>query len=351
MKRRVIFVFILVLAAVFVLTNPSFVQAKKYVIKLGHFSIDKYPGDPPVVNAYVFKQYVESLSNGDIEVKIYPNFQLGDTREMMESTQMGAIQSTITYTSVFTIFSKKVALLQIPFVFPNEEIAIRVLRGKFGKELAEDVRKETGIRVLNWADGCGFRQFYSNKPIFTPADMKGMKLRVPENKGLLLLFRGVGASPVTIPWNELYTSLQTGVAEGSETEIQSGVVIKLNEVQKYLTISRHAYNIQPLLINDAYFKKLPEKYQAVILKAADQADRAATGFSRSSELEAIQIFKKSGMKVNYLSEAQRREFKKLGQPPYLKWIKKEVGQKWLDKFLNAVKEAQAEWDKEVKERL
>lgn len=324
--------------------------APKYTIKLGHFSIDKYPGDPPVVNAYIFKHYVESLSNGDMEVKIYPNFQLGDVRAMMESTQMGATQATITYTSVFTIFAKKVALTQIPFVFPNEEVAIRVMRGPFGKELAEDVRKSVGIRVLNWADGCGFRQIYSNKPITSPADLKGMKLRVPENKGLLLLFKGIGAAPVTISWAELYTALQTGVAEGCETEIQSGVVIKLNEVQKYLTISRHSYNLQPLLMNEKFFKSLPPKYQEIILKAADQADRAATGYSRTSELEAIQTFIKGGMKVSYLSESQREEFKKLGQPPYVKWMEEEVGKEWLNKFLNAVKEAEAQWDKDVKAR-
>jgi tripartite ATP-independent transporter DctP family solute receptor len=264
---------------------------------------------------------------------------------------MGAIQATINYTSVFTIFCKKIALLQIPFVFPNEEIAIRVLRGPFGKELAEAVLKETGMRVLNWADGHGFRQFYSNKPIFTPADMKGMKLRVPENKGLLLLFRGVGAAPVTIPWNELYTALQTGVAEGAETEAHSGLIIKLNEVQKYLTYSRHAYNIQPLLMNDLFFQKLPEKYQEIIYTAADQADRAATGYSRTAELEAVQRFKKSGVTVNYLSEEQRMAFKKLGQPPYLEWVTKEVGQEWVDKFLNAVKVEEDKWNKEVQDRI
>jgi TRAP-type transport system periplasmic protein len=351
MRGKLVVTVAMITLGIFLAAGPSLVQAApKHTIKLGHFSIDKYPGDPPVVNAYIFKNYVESLSNGDIEVKIYPNFQLGDVRAMMESTQMGATQATITYTSVFTIFAKKVALTQIPFVFPNEEVAIRVMRGPFGKELAEDVRKSTGIRVLNWADGCGFRQIYSNKPISSPADLKGMKLRVPENKGLLLLFKGIGAAPVTISWAELYTALQTGVAEGCETEIQSGVVIKLNEVQKYLTISRHSYNLQPLLINEKYFKSLPAQYQEIILKAADQADRAATGYSRTSELEAIQTFSKGGMKVSYLSEAQKEEFKKLGQPPYLKWMEEEVGKDWLNKFLNAVKETEAQWSKDVKGR-
>jgi TRAP-type transport system periplasmic protein len=352
MRLRLSAFFMVIGLVLFWTASPSLVQAApKYTIKLGHFSIDKYPGDPPVVNAYNFKHYVESLSNGDMEVKIYPNFQLGDVRAMMESTQMGATQATITYTSVFTIFDKKAALTQIPFVFPSEEIAIRVMRGPFGKELAEDVRKTTGIRVLNWADGCGFRQLYSNRPIKSAADLKGMKLRVPENKGLLLLFKALGAAPVTISWAELYTALQTGVAEGCETEIQSGVVIKLNEVQKYMTMSSHSYNIQPLLMNEKFFQSLPDKYKDVILRAADQADRAATGYSRTSQLEAIQTFVKGGMHIIYPSDEQREQFKKIGQPPYIKWMEEEVGKDWLNNFLNAVKDAETQWNKEVKERI
>lgn len=351
MRGKVSLAVTMITLGLFLVASPSLVQgAAKYTIKLGHFSVDKYPGDPPVVNAFVFKQYVEALSNGEMEVKIYPNFQLGDVRAMMESTQMGATQATLTYTSVFTNFAKKVALTQMPFAFPNEEIAIRVMRGNFGKELAEDVLKTSGIRVLNWADGCGFRQLYSNKPVNSVSDLKGMKLRVPENKGLLLLFRALGAAPVTVSWAELYTALQTGVAEGCETELQSSVVIRMNEVQKFGIISRHAYNIQPLLMNEAFFKSLSAKNQEIILLAADQADRAATGFSRTMDLDAINTLSKGGMKFSYLSDAQREEFKRLGQPPYLKWMQDEVGQAWVDKFLNAIKEAETDWMKSVRER-
>jgi TRAP-type C4-dicarboxylate transport system substrate-binding protein len=213
------------------------------------------------------------------------------------------------------------------------------------------VRAETGIRVLNWCEGVGFRQFYSKKPIFTPADMKGMKFRVPENKGLLLMFRGMGAGVVTIPWSELYTAMQTGVAEGAETESSSGLVIKLNEVINYLTISNHAYNIQPLLMNDAFYKKLPEKYQYIIQKAADQSDRAANGYSRVADYGAIQQYLNAGVKVNYLTEDQKNQFKALAQPPYLEWVTEEVGKEWVDKFTKAIEIEKAAWDKEIKEKV
>ena len=351
MKRTSHTVFILTIFAVcfFLVPNLSLAKSPSYTIKLGHHSVDfdKYPADPPVVNSLVFKSIVESMTDGDIEVKVYPNFQLGDTREMTESTQMGVIQATINYTSVFTIFSKKIALLQAPYIFPNPEVAMRVLRGPFGDELAEAVRKETGLRILNWCEGVGFRQFYSNRPIFTPADMKGMKFRVPENKGLLLMFRGMGAGVVTIPWSELYTALQTGVAQGCETESASGLIIKLNEVIKYLTISNHAYNIQPLLINDMFFKSLPKNYQYIIQKAADEADRAANGFSRVVDYGAVQRYLNAGVKVNYLTEEQKDQFKKLAQPPYMEWLMKEVGKEWVDKFLKAIETEEAAWKAEI----
>ncbi len=346
--------FVAVVACVFMLQpSLSIAKAPTYTIKLGHHSVafDKFPTDPPVVNSLIFKRIVEADTKGDVEVKVYPNFKLGDTREMTESTQMGAIQATINYTSVFTIFSKKIAMLQIPYIFPNPEIAMRVLRGPFGDELAEAVRAETGIRVLNWCEGVGFRQLYSKKPIFTPADMKGMKFRVPENKGLLLMFRGMGAGVVTIPWSELYVAMQTGVAEGAETESSSGLVIKLNEVIKYLTISNHAYNIQPLLMNDAYYKKLPKNYQFIVQKAADQSDRAANGYSRVADYGAIQQYLDAGVKVNYLTEDQKDQFKALAQPPYLKWITGEVGKEWIDKFMKAIETEKAAWDKEINAKM
>jgi len=353
-RKYVTLLFVSIVACIFMLQpGLSMAKAPSYTIKLGHHSVDfdKFPTDPPVVNSLVFKTIVEAETNGDVAVKVYPNFKLGDTREMTESVQMGAIQATINYTSVFTIFSKKIALLQIPYIFPNPEIAMRVLRGPFGDELAEAVRAETGIRVLNWCEGVGFRQFYSKKPIFTPADMKGMKFRVPENKGLLLMFRGMGAGVVTIPWSELYTAMQTGVAEGAETESSSGLVIKLNEVIKYLTISNHAYNIQPLLMNDAFYKKLPANYQYIVQKAADRSDRAANGYSRVADYGAIQQYLDAGVKVNYLSEAQKDQFKALAQPPYLKWVTEEVGKEWIDKFMKAIEVEKAKWDKEIKAKV
>lgn len=353
-KKYLTLLFVSIIACVFMLQpSLSIAKAPTYTIKLGHHSValDKYPTDPPVVNALIFKRIVEAETNGDVIVKIYPNFKLGDTREMTESTQMGAIQATINYTSVFTIFSKKIALLQIPYIFPNAEVAMRVLRGPFGDELAEAVRAETGLRILNWCEGIGFRQFYSKKPIFTPADMKGMKFRVPENKGLLLMFRGMGAGVVTIPWSELYTALQTGVAEGAETESSSGLVIKLNEVIKYLTISNHAYNIQPLLMNDAFYKKLPKNYQYIVQKAADQSDRAANGYSRVADYGAIQQYLDAGVTVNFLTKEQKDQFKALAQPPYLKWVTGEVGKEWVDKLMKAIETETAAWDKEIKAKM
>jgi TRAP-type C4-dicarboxylate transport system substrate-binding protein len=165
------------------------------------------------------------------------------------------------------------------------------------------------------------------------------------------MFRGMGAGVVTIPWSELYTALQTGVAEGAETEASSGLVIKLDEVISYLTISNHAYNIQPLLINDEFFQSLPENYQYIVQKAADQADRASNGYSRVADHAAVKKYLAAGVKVNYLSEEQKKMFKDLAQPPYLKWVTEEVGQEWVDKFMKAIEDESAKWDAEIKAKI
>ena len=351
--KRFIIVVASAIALTMLLSGLALAKKPTYTIRIGHHSVsfDQFPTDPPVVNSLVFKRELEAMTQGDIEVKVYPNFQLGDTREMTEQVQMGTLEATINYTSVFTIFSRKLALTQAPYIFPNPEIAMRVMRGPFGQELAEAVRKETGIRVLNWCEGVGFRQFYSKKPIFTPDDMKGLRMRVPENRGLLIMFRAMGAGVVTIPWAELYTAMQTGVAEAAETEASSGLVIKLDEVIDYLTISNHAYNLQPLLMNDKFFQSLPENYQRKVLKAADMADRAANGYSRVADHGAIQQYLDAGVKVNHLTPEQAEAFKELAQPPYMEWITKEVGEEWVNKFLEAIERETEIWEKEISDRI
>jgi TRAP-type transport system periplasmic protein len=222
------------------------------VIKVGHVSEGgiRLPGTGRSVALEVFKTYVEANSEGRLKLEIHPDGSLGNARSLLEQCQLGVVPMVGSYTAVMTPFCQELATLQIPFLFKDSLVAWKVLRGPFGKELAKKFREKTGMRILYWGEGSGFRNIYTvkGKVVKSPADLKGLKMRVPENPGLLALFRALGTNTVTITWTELYNALQTGMAEACDTELFSMYKAKLYEVTPNITMSMHGYNVHPIIL-------------------------------------------------------------------------------------------------------
>lgn len=311
------------------------------VMKLAHYSPPGILSSDEEAMAQTFKAIVEKQSQGRIKVEVFPAAQLGGVREMAESTKLGVIQGNIIYTSLGATFSPKIGLIGIPYLFRDQYHAWRVLDGKFGEELADAVRRDTGLRVLAWGEGDGFRQVFNHvRPVRTVEDLKGLKIRVPENKGLLAMFQAYGALPVTITWLETYTALQTKLADGAEPEIGSAKNIKMNEVQKYLLLTNHSYNTHLLWVNDKWFRSLPKADQAILLDAARIAKFANRGLSVIRTYLYVEEFEKQGMQVFAPTPEAVEKFKRLGQPAYIKAFEAAVGKEWFDKALHAAKEAE-----------
>lgn len=311
------------------------------LMKLAHYAPPGIANSDEDAMAQVFKSIVEKASLERVKVEVYPAAQLGNVRETAEATKLGVVQGNIIFTSLGGAFSPKIWLIGIPYIFPDQYHAWQVLDGDFGRELAEAVRKETGLRVLAWGEGDGFRQvFNSVKPVQKVADLKGMKIRVPESKGLLAMFQAYGALPVTVTWTETYTALQTKVADGAEPEIGSAKNIKMNEVQKYLLLTNHSYNTHLLWVNDKWFSGLPADIQSIMLEAARIAKVANRGLSVIRTYMFLQEFEKQGMQVAAPSPQAVEEFKRIGQPAYIAAIEKEIGKEWVQKMLKAAKDAE-----------
>lgn len=323
------------------------VAAEPIVIKLGHSSEGEVmlPGSGRTAGIAAFKDYIEVASQGEMVVEVYPNGSLGNARTMIESAQLGTLQAAGAYTSIMVPFMPEMAVTQIPYVFDNNLTAWKVMEGPVGQELADLFLERTGLRVLGWADGAGYRHIYSEKPIKSPADLEGMTMRVPENPGLLAMFQAWGAKTVTITWSELYTSLQSGMAEGHDTELYSMYSKKLYEVNPYVTMTRHSYNLHPLVMNEQFFQGLSEEHQTIVLQAADLYSRVGNAHSLLSSLVVQETMEEAGATFYYPTDEEIAQFRDLAQQPYIDTIVDKIGedgQAWVEKIMEAAAEAEGE---------
>ncbi len=305
----------------------------------------RFPGSGQTACISAMKNYVEVASEGKFKFDLYPSGALGNPRTMIETAQNGAIQMVGAYTAIMVPFAPEISITQIPYIFRDNMTAWKVMAGPVGDELADIFLKKTGLRVLAWPDGAGFRNIYTEKPVQSVADLKGMKMRVPENPGLLAMFRGWGANTVTISWSELYTSLQAGMAEGHDTELYSMFSKKLYEVNPHVTVTRHSFNLHPVMINEEFFQSLSPNNQNIILQAGDLCSRVGNSTSYLSGLVVKSAMEAEGATFYYPTDAEIEEFRSLGQQPYIDMISSKIGddsQKWIDKIMAAAKVAEKE---------
>ena len=300
------------------------------------------PGASLTAGLKAMQNYLDTESHGQLQLEIYPNGQLGNARSMIESAQTGSIQMVGTYAPIMVPFVPEVGVTQIPCIFGNNLTAWKVADGPFGKDLSDVVLKKTGLRVLGWVDGAGFREIYTNKPIKSAADLKGMTMRVPENPGLLAMFRASGAKTVTITWADIYTGLQSGMAEGCDTELYSMYAKKLYEVDPYVLMTNHSFNYHVLMINEQFFESLSPENQTLLLQASALFRRVADAQSELSSLVVKKALEDKGAKFYYPSAAELAQFKDLAQQPYIDMIEHKIGdggKEWVDKVIAASKDA------------
>ena len=216
MKKALVFLSIVV--GIFVLVvgwNASLVRAATYEIKFAHVD----PADPYTSKkgaaGTTFKGDLEAATSGAVSVKLFPAGQLGGERELIEGVKLGTIQMAMVSAAIAGYY-KEAQVLDIPFLFSSAPVAWKVMDGPFGKEMAEDCLKKTGMRVLAYGE-TGFRNFTTSvKLIKSPAYMKGLKIRVMESPVYVAMIKGLGAQPTPIAWPETYTALQQKVVDGQE---------------------------------------------------------------------------------------------------------------------------------------
>ncbi len=310
-------------------------------IKLHHLNKDDPFDNPTGAMATVFKSLVEAGTNGSVLVKTFPSGQLGKDKDALQQVKAGVIESGIHSVGGFASVYPLIGILDIPFAFPNISKTYEVFDGPFGKKLAADIEKRTGLHVLGFGDSGGFFQLTNSKhPIHSPADMAGLKIRTMGLDTHKAIITAMGGQPAAISWSEVYTALQTGVADGQMNPIPIIAFAKFQEVQKYLTLSGHLFAPYVWTMNSKFWNSLTDNEKEVVSYAAKSAIVAGRGMGRVIEASdrGLKELSKT-MKVNTLTAAEKETFKKAAVPAVKKLIVEKFGadgEELLDAFLKAV---------------
>jgi TRAP-type transport system periplasmic protein len=335
MKRFLICAFMVSLAAVVVCA-----QGKVFELKLAHADSTDPTVSRKQAQAIAFATMVNSRSGGRINVKVFGGGSLGAEREYVEGIKAGTVEAGIA-SGVISNFFPTAAITDIPFLFPTSEVAWTVLDGPFGDKLRAMFLTQTGMRCLAFAE-VGFRNLTNNaRPIKTPADMKGLKIRVQETPVYLNMMKAVGASPTPIAWTETYSALQTGVVDGEENPIGSILSGKLSEVQKYITLDGHVYGVDWFIINEKFFQSLPPDLQYIVLDAAQASCTVGRGVLTYINAAGLQTLIDQKMQVYAPTEADVAAFKKAMQPAVIDYLKTVVDPKLITEIQQTVADAVA----------
>jgi TRAP-type transport system periplasmic protein len=323
----------LALAAMFAFTLP--VAHAQKVLKYAHFQPAK-EDQPKHAAALAFKDHVEKATNGSIKVEIYPAGQFGKDQPTMEGLKLGTLELAVAHDGAIATVHKPINVLGIPFLYDSHEHAWAVYDSKWKDDFSADMVKKTGIRLLGLADN-GVRHFTnSTRPIQTPADMKGLKMRIQPSPVFRAMVEALGASPSAIPWAELPTALQQKVVDGQENGVTNILAASLYQHQKFATLDGHVWSIHGYMINERFYQGLSTSERKAVDEATAKAIAIHRKMTSDQDRNAKQILEQYGMQVYVPTAAQIGEFRKLAQPPVRKWAEAEVGKPYVDALFSAI---------------
>jgi tripartite ATP-independent transporter DctP family solute receptor len=251
---------------------------------------------------------------------------------MAEAVAMGTQDMSINAHGVIASYEPKLAAIELPFLFDSPEKIGKLLDGSIGEELAKDLPRK-GMRILAYWEN-GLRQITNNKrPIEKPEDLKGLKIRTPENKMTLSIFKALGASPAPLAFSELYLALSQGVFDGQENPITNINAAKFDEVQKYISVTNHKYESCPMIISETVWKRLPKSVRVVLKKGAVKFAKEHRKMVQDNEAQLLEELQAKGMKV---SRPNLKLFQKATAKVYDEWAGI-LGPDLIRKVKNAVK--------------
>ena len=267
--------------------------AQTQTLRLAHGLNDKHPVHLAMVR---FAELAKQKSNGELDVKVFPNGTLGQERETLEQVQNGILEMTKASASPLETFAPEYKVFNLPFVFRSKDHFYKVLDGKVGETIL-NASKSRGFIGLTFYDS-GARSFYAKKPINTPDDLKGMKIRVQQSPTTIKMIQALGASPTPMAWGEVYSALQAGVVDGAENNVTALTTGRHGEVSKFFSQTEHQMVPDVLVISTAKWDSLKKPLQDALRSAAHESFVYQRGLWAEAEKTEAVAAEKMGVKFS-----------------------------------------------------
>ncbi|SDA96670.1 TRAP transporter substrate-binding protein [Sinorhizobium sp. NFACC03] len=290
--------------------GPTLAEIRDQTIK---FASANNKGHPQVTGMEKFAELVKDKSGGKIEVKLFPGGTLGGDVQTVSALQGGVIEMTVLNAGILANNVKQFGAVDLPFLFDSGAEADKVMDGAFGDSLIK-LLPDTGLIGLGYWE-LGFRNLTNNRhPVTKLEDIKGLKIRTIQSPIPIELFNTLGANAVPLPYTELYTALETGTVDGQENPAANILNAKFYEVQKYMTLTRHQYNPQIVLVSKKFWDGLNDEEKAVLEAAATEARDYQRKVSREADAAALEEIRKTGMEVSEFSPEETQKLRDAVKP-------------------------------------
>jgi C4-dicarboxylate-binding protein DctP len=303
-----------VVAVAMALGNQASAQ-QPIIIKFSHVVA---PDTPKGKGALKFQELAEKYTGGKVKVEVFANSTLYKDKEELEALQLGAVQMLAPSLAKFgPLGVKEFEVFDLPFIFDDYAGVHKVTQGPIGKQLLDKLEPK-GIKGLAFWDN-GFKSFSANKPIRSPADIKGLKMRIQSSKVLEEEIRTLGGLPQVMAFSEVYQALQTGVVDGTENPISNLYTQKMHEVQKHLSLTEHGYLGYAVIVNKKFWEGLPGDVRGQLEQAMKEATDFANKIAKEQNDQDLEAVKKSGRTQVYVpTKEERLAFKKALVPVHQK---------------------------------
>jgi len=281
------------------LLSSSLSMAADYNARVIKFAATSPKGTPPAIGMELFAKKVQARSEGKIKVRTFPNGVLGGDVQVLSSLQGGVVEMMTWNAGLMLNNVTDFGILDFPFLYTDTAKVDAMLDGEVGKMLTDQLPAKNLVGLAFWE--LGERNLTNNaRPVQKLEDIAGLKIRAQQSPLFLDVWAALGANPTPLPFTEVHTALETGTVDGQENPAALILASRFNEVQKYLSLTRHNYNPQIVLISKTFWDSLNKDEQQLLTEVAQEVRLEQRRISREADSKAIADLQGAGMQVNQL---------------------------------------------------